>query len=161
MSAAIALMLKQINDNLEKHFIGNVESVRQPNLSIDIIKFDFQDWFTSTSQPRIIEHNIGGDPDEVIIFPSHYGWSNLPPEYYDSDVRIVAGVKRTWVAPASMYSKTCVDCYDIYSEAYDTILEDRPIIDWSSGWVRINPVDLIVWAPRSELTYTMLVIKHT
>lgn len=130
-------------------------------MKVQAIELSLEDWFTSDSQPLVIPHALGCDPDTIVMLPSHYGWvDSMPSEYYSDNI-LVAGMSRTWYASVREYGEVSVDYYDENCGGYCTTALSDPVIDWTAGWVRINPVPSVVLAPSDEVTYKLLVIKHT
>ena len=138
------------------------EVVDNSIMKMQVTELSFDDWFTSESEPYYIYHSLGGDPDTVVILPSHHDWNCADSsEGHFASGCVVAGAKRTWYDFFGTYSDTTVDYFDASGDGYFSLTTPQPIIDWSGGaWVRINPSASFVFAPKSEITYKVLIIKH-
>ena len=160
MSAAAAGMLKKINDTLEKHFLGDVTKVDNGIVKMDIIEFSFDDWFDENSEPITIPHSLGTDPDTIVILPSHHDWIAGSTDFVGE--LIVVGAKRTWHENIDRYTDISVEYFDEYSEyGYGSIRITENALRWTDKIVTIYPFAGYKFAPKSELTYKMLVIRHT
>lgn len=137
------------------------EVVENSIMKMQAIEFSFDDWFTSESETYYIYHSLGTDPDTVVILPSHHDWNNA--NDYDGyfETNVVAGLKRSWYANQGGYSDVSVDYFDSSNDGYFSKTTSDPIIDWSANsWVGIHPTSSVVFAPKDEVTYKMLIIKH-
>ena len=165
MSAATAGMLKKINETLEKHFMGNVTKIDNGIVKAEIIEFSFDDWFTADSGSLKIPHSLGVDPDTVIILPSHYEWKPADnyDEYYSYNT-VCAGLMRLYIYAYSEYSDTEVQYYNAEvptGGGYYTKHISGDVLIWNENNVIIYPLGDMVFAPKSEITYKMLILKHT
>ena len=165
MSAATAGMLKKINETLEKHFMGNVTKIDNGIVKAEIIEFSFDDWFTADSGTLKIPHSLGVDPDTVIILPSHYEWQPADnyDEYYSYNT-VCARLVRSHIFAFSEYSDTEVQYYNAEASTgcdYYTKHISGDVITWNESKVNIQPLGDMVFAPKSEITYKMLILKHT